>query len=334
MFRWLQFLLDETLTTLNLKSPFPLRFRRAHGKGNARRKADQRAFQEVASCYNLVNVIVEYDKEESKRVFSSSYFTCNVCFGEKPGSLCMEFHDCSHVFCVDCMADYFKVQIEDGAVQALNCPWEKCESQALPSQVKEIVSPELFAKYDRFLLQHSLDGMSDIVYCPRPSCQTAVMLESESSMGICTSCSFAFCAFCKHAYHGVSPCRIKSDDIKKLHDEYTTASSEEREFLEKRFGKRRLQQMVDEVVSEKWIFSNAKQCPSCSASIQKIDGCNKMTCIKCRSYFCWLCMSTLSRSNPYQHFNSLNSSCFNKLFEGIDEDDDDDDDDDDEWWNV
>ena len=90
--------------------------------------------------------------------------------------------------------------------------------------------------------------------------------------------------------------------------------------------------MVDEVVSEKWIFSNAKQCPSCSASIQKIDGCNKMTCIKCRSYFCWLCMSTLSRSNPYQHFNSLNSSCFNKLFEGIDEDDDDDDDD--EWWNV
>ena len=333
MFRWLQFLLDETLTTLTLESPFLLRYKKAQRQSNARRRGDERAFQDVASYYNLVNAIVEYDQEERKRVFKSSYFTCNVCFCEKPGSLCIEFHECEHVFCVDCMGEYFKVQIEDGAVRALNCPSEKCESQALPSQVKDLVSPELFAKYDRFLLQYSLDGMSDIVYCPRPSCQTAVMLDSESSMGVCTSCSFAFCAFCKHTYHGVSPCVIKSDDIRKLHEEYTTASSEEKELLEKRFGKRRLQQMVDEVVSEKWLYSNAKQCPSCKASIQKIDGCNKMTCIKCRAYFCWLCMATLSRSNPYQHFNSLGSECFNRLFEGV-EDDDDDDDDDDDWWNV
>ena len=156
------------------------------------------------------------------------------------------------------------------------------------------------------------------------------MLDCDSAMGVCPSCSFAFCAFCKHTYHGVSPCEIKRDNLKKLTEEYNAASSAEKELLEKRFGKRQLQKLMDEVVSEEWLDSHAKQCPSCKASIQKIDGCNKMTCLKCRAYFCWLCMATLSRSNPYQHFNAPGSECFNKLFEGIDEDDDDDDDED--WW--
>lgn len=171
--------------------------------------------------------------------------------------------------------------------------------------------------------------MADIVYCPRPSCQTAVMLESESSMGVCPSCSFAFCAFCKHTYHGVSPCDIKGSDARRLAEEYSAASREDKELLEKRYGKRRLQKLLDEVVSEEWLDANAKQCPCCKASIQKIDGCNKMTCLKCRTYFCWLCMANLPHSNPYQHFNSPGSGCFNRLFEGVDDEDDDEDDD---WW--
>ena len=329
LFRWTQFLLDETLATLNVGSPFPLQYKRAHAQSNKKRRGDPRAFQDVASHNKLVGTILEYNQQEKERVFCSSYFTCNVCFSEKPGSLCMEFHDCGHVYCVDCLAGYFKVQIEDGAVKALNCPSEKCESQALPSQVKQLVSPELFAKYDRFLLQYSLDGMADIVYCPRPSCQTAVMLESESSMGVCPLCSLAFCAFCKHTYHGVSPCEIKGSDARKLTEEYSAASREDKELLERRYGKRKLQRLLDEVVSEEWLDANAKQCPCCKASIQKIDGCNKMTCLKCRTYFCWLCMANLPRSNPYQHFNSPGSGCFNRLFEGIDVDEDEDDDD---WW--
>ena len=61
--------------------------------------------------------------------------------------------------------------------------------------------------------------------------------------------------------------------------------------------------------------------------LQKIDGCNKMTCMKCRAYFCWLCNETLSRANPYLHYNTVGQGCFNKLFEGMDLDDMDD------FWN-
>ena len=60
-----------------------------------------------------------------------------------------------------------------------------------------------------------------------------------------------------------------------------------------------------------------------------------MTCTKCRNYFCWICEKSLSRTNPYKHFSESGNTCFNRLFEGIDqnvefddwEDDVDDDDD-------
>lgn len=45
---------------------------------------------------------------------------------------------------------------------------------------------------------------------------------------------------------------------------------------------------------------------------QKLDGCNKMTCTGCMQYFCWICMGSLSRANPYKHFTDPASPCFNR----------------------
>lgn len=57
--------------------------------------------------------------------------------------------------------------------------------------------------------------------------------------------------------------------------------------------------------------------------VQKQDGCNKMTCWRCGTYFCWMCgLALKAAGNPYQHFSDPKSSCFNKLFEGADEEED------------
>ncbi|KAH1166104.1 hypothetical protein KIL84_015276, partial [Mauremys mutica] len=79
--------------------------------------------------------------------------------------------------------------------------------------VKELVGEELFARYDRLLLQSSLDLMADVVYCPRPCCQTPVMQEPGCTMGICSSCNYAFCTLCKMSYHGVSPCKVTAGEL-------------------------------------------------------------------------------------------------------------------------
>ena len=68
-----------------------------------------------------------------------------------------------------------------------------------------------------------------------------------------------------------------------------------------------------------------------------------MTCMKCRAYFCWLCNETLSRANPYAHYNSSNTTCLNRLFDGVvdreeeeewEEDFYEEDEEDDWWFNV
>ena len=78
-------------------------------------------------------------------------------------------------------------------------------------QVKSLVSGDLYERYDRLLLQQTLDTMTDIIYCPRPACQFPVLI--DDNMASCPACRYVFCIYCKMAYHGVEPCRILSGTI-------------------------------------------------------------------------------------------------------------------------
>ena len=274
------------------------------------------AIQDVASIAELQDFLIEYDDYEQKRQFDTTLFSCNVCFLEKIGEKCCSFHPCKHVFCNECMSEYFKLQIKDGAVNALTCPYDKCESQATPSQVRKLVVDEDYERYEKFLLQSTLDCMTDIILCPRKMCQSPVLLENSSNLGMCANCSFAFCTLCRRSYHGVSACPMNQPEFVHLRRLYVYAGPEERLGLERRHGKRIFRFAFQDAKSEKWIKDNSKKCPSCKSDIQKNSGCNKMTCYRCQCSFCWLCLTTLSKSNPYLHFKDVQSRCLYKLFEG------------------
>ncbi|XP_075397863.1 E3 ubiquitin-protein ligase RNF14 isoform X1 [Tenrec ecaudatus] len=346
LFAWVQFLKEETLAYLNIISPFELKmdpqgkvqrtaaqalacgeqdlggatdsgqgFGGAAGSDVDQEEAvDDRAVQDVESLSSLIQEILDFDQAQQKKCFDGTLFLCPICFCAKLGSACMRFLECKHVYCKACLKDYFEIQIRDGQVQCLNCPEPKCPSVATPGQVKELVEAELFARYDRLLLQSTLDLMADVVYCPRPCCQLPVMQEPGCTMGICSSCKFAFCSLCRLTYHGVSPCKVTAEKLVDLRDEYLQADEATKRFLEQRFGKRVIQKALEEMESKEWLEKNAKSCPCCGTPIEKLDGCNKMTCTGCMQYFCWICMGTLSRANPYKHFNDPDSPCFNRLF--------------------
>ncbi|KAM4748656.1 E3 ubiquitin-protein ligase RNF14 [Rhinophrynus dorsalis] len=330
LFAWMQFLKEDTLEYLNIKSPYEIQVcdigtqNRKHisGKTDACNTTDppeevttdKRAIQDVESVSALVKCILDFSEAQQKNCFDKKSYMCNICFSEKLGSECTYFKDCQHVYCNTCLKDYFEIQINDGQVHALNCPEPKCSSVATPAQVKELVGEQLFSRYDRLLLQSSLDLMADVVYCPRQSCQTPVMLEPGGTMGICSRCHYAFCTLCKMTYHGVSPCKVTAEKLILLRNEYLDSDEVGKRFLEKRYGKRVIQKALEEMESKEWLEQNSKCCPRCGTHIQKVDGCNKMTCTGCKQYFCWLCMGSLSRVNPYSHYNDPSSGCLNQLF--------------------
>ncbi|PSN48331.1 hypothetical protein C0J52_03415 [Blattella germanica] len=159
-------------------------------------------------------------------------------------------------------------------------------------QVQELVSPEMFSRYDSVLLSALLATMQDMLYCPRPACQYPVALEP--------------------------------DEKRLLVEEYNNASEEVQIEMEQRYGKKQLLALVDTYLSENWVDSNSKRCPTCNSAIEKADGCNKMVCWKCNTIFCWLCEERLNPTNPYVHFNNPTSKCYNLLFHGVPLSDDED----------
>ena len=90
---------------------------------------------------------------------------------------------------------------------SLTCPEQKCTSQALPTQVKALVSDKNFQLYEKVLLATTLESMADIVLCPRKDCQCPTIIDREANMGQCPNCTFVFCIYCKATFHGVAPCR-------------------------------------------------------------------------------------------------------------------------------
>ncbi|XP_075712664.1 E3 ubiquitin-protein ligase RNF14-like [Rhinoderma darwinii] len=315
LFPWIQFIKEETLGYLNIKSPYEIDVssnglqtwmqspEKTPGDGfsSERGSFDRRAIQDVQSVSALVKYILDFSETQQKKVFDGKPFLCNICFMEKLGGECTHFKDCQHVYCKNCLKDYFEIQIKDGQVHALNCPEPKCTSVATPAQVKHLVGEQLFNRYDRLLFQSSLDLMADVIYCPRPSCQMPVIKDPQETMGFCSVCQYAFCVLCKMTFHGVSPCKLTAEKLLELKEEYLAAEEEEKRQLEKRYGD--LRNAIEELKNREWLEENSKPCPHCEAPIEKIDGCNKMICTSCKQYFCWLCLKILSQTNPYQHYD-------------------------------
>lgn len=45
-----------------------------------------------------------------------------------------------------------------------------------------------------------------------------------------------------------------------------------------------------------------KKCPNCGEGIQKNEGCQHMTCLKCNSHICWNCLKFFKTSKEcYDH---------------------------------
>ncbi|XP_056430897.1 E3 ubiquitin-protein ligase RNF14-like [Hyla sarda] len=311
LFQWIQFLNEETLDYLNIKSPYEIKmssngvqcWMQSHEKTpDDGVLLDTRAIQDEQSVSALVKYVLDFNEAQQKKAFDRKLFLCNICFIEKLGSDCTHFKACEHVYCNTCLKEYFEVQIKDGQVHALNCPEPECTSVATPAQVKDLVGEQLFSRYDRLLLQSSLDSMADVVYCPRPSCQTPVMQEPDKTMGICSVCQYAFCVFCRMAFHGLSPCKVTAGKLVELIEEYLTASEERKREMIQRYGQ--IEKAIEQMKNREWLEENSKPCPSCNSPIEKIDGCNKMTCTTCKQYFCWICLKILCQENPYKHFET------------------------------
>lgn len=351
LFSWAQFLKDETLSFMGLHNVLEIPFnglttseksetpestnhiRTSSNELTSQNKNDPSVEQNYANgdsqidegaarlapqtplCLSpgqaLMSQLLIYDAAQKEKAFSSTQFECGVCFMNWLGSECIQFIECCHVFCRICLAEFCKLQITNGNVRDLTCPQTGCESAPTPAQVRTLVGEELFCRYDRLLLQSTLDRMPDVMFCPRPSCASAVLTDNSSSAAQCSVCGFAFCVLCKKTYHGAEDCqtRVKKRSVETtgqqtyadipetregrmaLRDDYCSGSRDRQRLLESRYGRSNMIYFMEDSLSWDWIKDNSKTCPHCFSHIEKNGGCNYMYCSRCQRTFCWACLA-------------------------------------------
>uniref|UniRef100_A0A8C2Z995 RBR-type E3 ubiquitin transferase n=1 Tax=Cyclopterus lumpus TaxID=8103 RepID=A0A8C2Z995_CYCLU len=261
-------------------------------------------YRQDCNAVDLWKLLI-YNAAQTQKAFSATVFDCGVCFVGLLGSDCVQLPECGHIFCKVCLTKFCTLQITEGNIKAVSCPEADCSATPTPSQVKCLVGEELFSRYDRLLLQSTLDHMADVVYCPRRVCGSAVIVEKSSAAAQCSVCSFAFCV----AYVHLKRCSdCASEGLSALWDDYASGSKQRQRLLESRYGRSTMRATVEECLSEDWMAFNSKNCPHCFWKIQKNGGCNMMTCSQCGQLFCWSCLTRLPSHRAGKHFE--NGLCY------------------------
>lgn len=278
--------------------------------------------------------LVDFDKATKLSTFNAGTFDCGICLEPKKGSTCYKLDRCQHVFCKQCLQDFYNNAIKEGDVATVRCLDPSCgkEQGAQKKKERQLHPRELLAmgveeptvrRYVEMKRKKTLESDKNTVYCPRPWCQHPARSpkyppipknladypdtdDSESEGSSTAKVATVIdpsdrLAICENEKCQLAFCRTC---YKSWHGPYARCHPRDPSELS-----------AEEKASYDYIAQNTSPCPYCNSPTQKTMGCNHMNCYQCHTHFCYLCGSWLDQHNPYQHFNKKGTPCYGKLWE-------------------
>lgn len=287
LYTWMDFLREDALPSLR-GADGSLAFEQGSSE------LDARVVVEARSEDDAMMRSIRHDAQRAHERFLEARHTCMICFTEKPGRAFVRTGDggCQHAFCSDCVAAHAEVHVRDGSLDQLRCLEPKCGQALGVALLKELLPTDMFERWEKMTYERALDKMPDVVYCPR--CKGPV-ISSEDDFGQCEKCMFAFCTLCNDKWHPGRKCMDAEARLEIINKRMSGNRSGGEQLLQKQ------KELVNELQAKAYVFKTSKQCPTCSMAIQKTEGCNKMTCSNCGTYFCYRCGKNIS-VEAYAHF--------------------------------
>lgn len=175
-----------------------------------------------------------------------------------------------------------KIELENDK-STVYCPRNYCEGAARSKKHKKpILLPTHLSATPADETDEESDDESLLIDPTKPP-------NRADLLRICEDCGFAFCSRCLQTWHG----------------EYVVCGSP---------------RVTDELTAEDkasldYIKYHTTPCPTCAVPAQKTHGCNHMNCQRCETHFCYLCSAWLDPHNPYQHYNTETTGCYQRLWE-------------------
>jgi ariadne-1 len=200
----------------------------------------------------------------AENVELSDATTCPICYDEVDSMLSMP---CGHAFCYECWGEFCANAIDEGtACVCTTCPQAGCKEVVTEEEFSKVLAetnPTLMAKFSNFQLKAFVESNPMTRWCPGAGCErVACATLDEIKVVSCDTCPASFCLVCGEEPHSPSICKDLAKWNEKCRNESETAN---------------------------WILANTKSCPKCVSRIEKNQGCNHMTCQRCKFEFCWIC---------------------------------------------
>ncbi|KAK3984827.1 hypothetical protein QBC44DRAFT_251972 [Cladorrhinum sp. PSN332] len=212
-----------------------------------------------------------FNEEEARLLLSGegSGETCVVCGDEKKvsGFPVRVTEGCKHdvTICKECLEKWLESSAEAGNWRRLRCPDPECEEVLEYASVKRYASGETFGRYDRWMLNDSLEGVEGFERCLASGCGYGHIHDPACEVFQCrnSKCGKRHCI--KHHI---------------VHENETCTEYERRQERREEENKK----------SEKVVSEMAKECPKCKRMVHKTQGCNHITCT-CRHEWCYICFA-------------------------------------------
>ena len=222
---------------------------------------------------------------------------CPICFDDAIEPIRISSAvECQHVYCTTCLRQYISstadthrfpvtcvgMKINGDGTEAL------CDSRLDFAIAKATLAPLEFdnilnTSFTSYIRRHP----NEFYFCPTANCNTVYRPPTVANSGhvlTCVNCLLDICMSCNVEAHDGITCAEYMKSIQR--DE-----SVEKEF-------------------DEWKRKNGVQaCPRCKADIEKISGCNHITCGNCKVHICWKCLMMFDQSaEVYAHMNQKHGS--------------------------
>lgn len=205
---------------------------------------------DMEEYYNLVDFNIQAEIEE----FNLQTYTCDICQKARSGVNCTKFDECGHVFCNNCLAEYFESCVESGDIDKVHCPDFECTKKYLDKKkkfmeletwmyndkkVKDMLNqvlipstpltmltkilsnPSLVDRYYSLFKKNQYEWIGNLlpnrlVKCPRIGCEEVIFREDiDEKLVVCPKCKYAFCNDCRKSYHARFKLCLKIDESGK-----------------------------------------------------------------------------------------------------------------------
>jgi ATP-dependent RNA helicase DHX8/PRP22 len=211
---------------------------------------------------------------------------CCICYephnSENRKTFFYRLECCGHVYCRECIQQ----QLEATSIEfPVTCAADKCEEQLVWRDFENLFKDKVKDLRDittASLKSYIARNPDKVRNCITPDCNMMYTSSSEGKRFVCRQCGANICTQCHTTWHeGYDSCAAY-----KNRNSTTSGDAE----------------------LKMWMSSdrkNRKNCPKCSAPIEKVDGCQHVPCSQCKVHICWECLEYFVKSGDcYDHLSA------------------------------